>query len=149
MTIKKNKNYFERKNQIDLISDKNLQKNKYVKMMNKIKDFFQTKTNSTELVSKEFEQFYDNSEIINFDKDDLSNSTFNDTLVDEKQIKRMISRIDDILKITNNHKDVNEIFKFNDDAESMIKLLKSKQKEYEQLKSKEGSQNEREERNKN
>ena len=149
MTIKKNKNYFERKNQIDLISDKNLQKNKYVKMMNKIKDFFQTKTNSTELVSKEFEQFYDNSEIINFDKDDLSNSSFNDTLVDEKQIKRMISRIDDILKITNKHKDVNEIFKFNDDAESMIKLLKSKQKEYEQFKSKEGSQNEREERNKN
>lgn len=149
MTIKKNENYFERKNQIDLISDKNLQKNKYVKMMNKIKDFFQTKTNSTELVSKEFEQFYDNSEIINFDKDDLSNSSFNDTLVDEKQIKRMISRIDDILKITNKHKDVNEIFKFNDDAESMIKLLKSKQKEYEQLKSKEGSQNEREERNKN
>lgn len=149
MTIKKNKNYFERKNQIDLISDKNLQKNKYVKMMNKIKDFFQTKTNSTELVSKEFEQFYDNNEIINFDKDDLSNSSFNDTLVDEKQIKRMISRIDDILKITNKHKDVNEIFKFNDDAESMIKLLKSKQKEYEQLKSKEGSQNEREERNKN
>ena len=149
MTIKKNKNYFERKNQIDLISDKNLQKNKYVKMMNKIKDFFQTKTNSTELVSKEFEQFYDNSEIINFDKDDLSNSSFNDTLVDEKQIKRMISRIDDILKITNKHKDVNEIFKFNDDAESMIKLLKSKQNEYEQLKSKEGSQNEREERNKN
>lgn len=149
MTIKKNKNYFERKNQIDLISDKNLQKNKYVKMMNKIKDFFQTKTNSTELVSKEFEQFYDNSEIINFDKDDLSKSSFNDTLVDEKQIKRMISRIDDILKITNKHKDVNEIFKFNDDAESMIKLLKSKQKEYEQLKSKEGSQNEREERNKN
>ena len=137
MTIKKNKNYFERKNQIDLISDKSLQKNKYVKMMNKIKDFFQTKTNSTELVSKEF------------DKDDLSNSSFNDTLVDEKQIKRMISRIDDILKITNKHKDVNEIFKFNDDAESMIKLLKSKQKEYEQLKSKEGSQNEREERNKN
>lgn len=149
MTIKKNKNYFERKNQIDLISDKSLQKNKYFKMMNKIKDFFQTKTNSTELVSKEFEQFYDNSEIINFDKDDLSNSSFNDTLVDEKQIKRMISRIDDILKITNKHKDVNEIFKFNDDAESMIKLLKSKQKEYEQLKSKEGSQNEREERNKN
>ncbi|GIZ05600.1 hypothetical protein MSATCC14277_1820 [Metamycoplasma salivarium] len=149
MTIKKNKNYFERKNQIDLISDKSLQKNKYVKMMNKIKDFFQTKTNSTELVSKEFEQFYDNSEIINFDKDDLSKSSFNDTLVDEKQIKRMISRIDDILKITNKHKDVNEIFKFNDDAESMIKLLKSKQKEYEQLKSKEGSQNEREERNKN
>ena len=149
MTIKKNKNYFERKNQIDLISDKNLQKNKYVKMMNKIKDFFQTKTNSTELVSKEFKQFYDNSEIINFDKDDLSKSSFNDTLVDEKQIKRMISRIDDILKITNKHKDVNEIFKFNDDAESMIKLLKSKQKEYEQLKSKEGSQNEREERNKN
>ena len=149
MTIKKNKNYFERKNQIDLISDKSLQKNKYVKMMNKIKDFFQAKTNSTELVSKEFEQFYDNSEIINFDKDDLSNSSFNDTLVDEKQIKRMISRIDDILKITNKHKDVNEIFKFNDDAESMIKLLKSKQKEYEQLKSKEGSQNEREERNKN
>lgn len=149
MTIKKNKNYFECKNQIDLISDKNLQKNKYVKMMNKIKDFFQTKTNSTELVSKEFEQFYDNSEIINFDKDDLSKSSFNDTLVDEKQIKRMISRIDDILKITNKHKDVNEIFKFNDDAESMIKLLKSKQKEYEQLKSKEGSQNEREERNKN
>ena len=149
MTIKKNKNYFERKNQIDLISDKSLQKNKYVKMMNKIKDFFQTKTNSTELVSKEFEQFYDNSEIINFDKDDLSNGSFNDTLVDEKQIKRMISRIDDILKITNKHKDVNEIFKFNDDAESMIKLLKSKQKEYEQLKSKEGSQNEREERNKN
>lgn len=149
MTIKKNKNYFERKNQIDLISDKSLQKNKYVKMMNKIKDFFQTKTNSTELVSKEFEQFYDNSEIINFDKDDLSNSSFNDTLVDEKQIKRMISRIDDILKITNKHKDVNEIFKFNDDAESMIKLLKSKQKKYEQLKSEEGSQNEREERNKN
>lgn len=149
MTIKKNKNYFERKNQIDLISDKSLQKNKYVKMMNKIKDFFQIKTNSTELVSKEFEQFYDNSEIINFDKDDLSKSSFNDTLVDEKQIKRMISRIDDILKITNKHKDVNEIFKFNDDAESMIKLLKSKQKEYEQLKSKEGSQNEREERNKN
>lgn len=149
MTIKKNKNYFERKNQIDLISDKSLQKNKYVKMMNKIKDFFQTKTNSTELVSKEFEQFYDNSEIISFDKDDLSKSSFNDTLVDEKQIKRMISRIDDILKITNKHKDVNEIFKFNDDAESMIKLLKSKQKEYEQLKSKEGSQNEREERNKN
>ncbi len=149
MTIKKNKNYFERKNQIDLINDKSLQKNKYVKMMNKIKDFFQTKTNSTELVSKEFEQFYDNSEIINFDKDDLSNSSFNDTLVDEKQIKRMISRIDDILKITNKHKDVNEIFKFNDDAESMIKLLKSKQKEYEQLKSKEGGQNEREERNKN
>lgn len=149
MTIKKNKNYFERKNQIDLISDKSLQKNKYVKMMNKIKDFFQTKTNSTELVSKEFEQFYDNSEIINFDKDDLSKSSFNDTLVDEKQIKRMISRIDDILKITNKHKDVNEIFKFNEDAESMIKLLKSKQKEYEQLKSKEGSQNEREERNKN
>ena len=149
MTIKKNKNYFERKNQIDLISDKSLQKNKYVKMINKIKDFFQTKTNSTELVSKEFEQFYDNSEIINFDKDDLSKSSFNDTLVDEKQIKRMISRIDDILKITNKHKDVNEIFKFNDDAESMIKLLKSKQKEYEQLKSKEGSQNEREERNKN
>ena len=149
MTIKKNKNYFERKNQIDLISDKSFKKNKYVKMMNKIKDFFQTKTNSTELVSKEFEQFYDNSEIINFDKDDLSNSSFNDTLVDEKQIKRMISRIDDILKITNKHKDVNEIFKFNDDAESMIKLLKSKQKEYEQLKSKEGSQNEREERNKN
>ena len=149
MTIKKNKNYFERKNQIDLISDKSLQKNKYVKMMNKIKDFFQTKTNSTELVSKEFEQFYDNSEIINFDKDDLSKSSFNDTLVDEKQIKRMISRIDDILKITNKHKDVNEIFKFNDDVESMIKLLKSKQKEYEQLKSKEGNQNEREERNKN
>lgn len=149
MTIKKNKNYFERKNQIDLINDKSLQKNKYVKMMNKIKDFFQTKTNSTELVSKEFEQFYDNSEIINFDKDDLSNSSFNDTLVDEKQIKRMISRIDDILKITNKHKDVNEIFKFNDDAESMINLLKSKQKEYKQLKSKEGSQNEREERNKN
>lgn len=149
MTIKKNKNYFERKNQIDLINDKSLQKNKYVKMMNKIKDFFQTKTNSTELVSKEFEQFYDNSEIINFDKDDLSNSSFNDTLVDEKQIKRMISRIDDILKITNKHKDVNEIFKFNDDAESMINLLKSKQKEYEQLKSKEGNQNEREERNKN
>lgn len=149
MTIKKNKNYFERKNQIDLINDKSLQKNKYVKMMNKIKDFFQTKTNSTELVSKEFEQFYDNSEIINFDKDDLSNSSFNDTLADEKQIKRMISRIDDILKITNKHKDVNEIFKFNDDAESMINLLKSKQKEYEQLKSKEGSQNEREERNKN